>query len=396
MTYVRCKHLMKDCPTGGFNTQDRLIEWCGLMGGFLEELCIMCGKASSTELLGWAIASGFTPTCASYQVPIVRQALYRHLSIALVVDSPDHFNINPPNSPVCLLQWEILFKMLQGLQLQGCLRQVSKKMWVWGMRPYFIDAHAHVQRTMQRFGKTTFQECEVKCEEHTGEILAAVIANCVFPDERAKWQHLSEDPRIWFSFGCHPGTGEDPVQAGIKELCGHHRCVGVGECGLDQTYNIPLSRQIDVLQGHLSIALHLEKPIILHLRGKDKDSSEVYFTALEVLSRYLPRAFKIYLHAFGGDSEVSRVFLQAFPNTLFGISGLWWRTRKLANGITSIPLNKLAIETDSPYLPAPGNKIQSPWRVCRVAGVIGRRRNLPAAVVMEIARDNCAEFFGIH
>ena len=395
VTYLRCKHLLKNCSSGGFITQERLITWCALMGGLLDLFVKAANLNTPQELLDWAIANKLTPTSPSYEVPVVRVALYTHLAVALHLGDPQQdFSMTPPSSPVCLLQWEVVHKMYRALHMQTDLTSYAVlRSQATMMGPLFIDAHVHLDRTLNRLRMDRLPEGKT-CDSHQGEKLQFLISNCVFPDEWRTWQRTIEDPRVFLSFGCHPGVNKTPAEAGIVDFCHHPRCVAIGECGLDLTYNIPVGRQVAILRAHLVLARQLRKPVVLHLRSKEANQfQEVYHLALETLQEVLEVTHRVYLHSFSGDAETSRKWLRAFPNTLFGISGMWWKTRELSKGITSLPLTKITLETDSPYLPAPGDKFQHPHRICRIADAIGRRRNLPGAIVMEIARRNALRFF---
>ena len=74
-------------------------------------------------------------------------------------------------------------------------------------------------------------------------------------------------------------------------------CIAIGECGLDTTADIKLDEQVEAFKLQLKLAKELNKPVVIHLRGKTpEDTSVLYNQALDICKANLPRRHKLHLH----------------------------------------------------------------------------------------------------
>ena len=160
---------------------------------------------------------------------------------------------------------------------------------------------------------------------------------------------------------CRPMIGLHPEDlaadyhsklAGLKALLdsdraagGAHRYIGIGETGLDLYWDkTRLKEQIDSFCIQIEWALEYDLPIVIHSR----DSFEQLY---DVLSRYRDTSLKGIFHCFSG-SEAQAAALMEFGGFMFGIGGvLTYKKSALPSVLQHIPMDRVVLETDCPYLP---------------------------------------------
>ncbi len=158
---------------------------------------------------------------------------------------------------------------------------------------------------------------------------------------------IKKDKMIYGTFGIHPHeTGSDQVDKMtiIKAVKENNRIIGIGETGLDFFYNHSnRDRQISSFHAHIVASIELNKPIIIHSRDAEKET-------FEILSLYKNKNLKILMHCFTGSLEFSKKLLTL--DAFFSASGIitFKNSTDLQNTFKTIPIEKLLIETDSPFL----------------------------------------------
>lgn len=153
-------------------------------------------------------------------------------------------------------------------------------------------------------------------------------------------------PNLYYTAGIHPHSahGWDIHSLHLLETLAED-AVAVGECGLD--YNrmySPKEDQIRVFIAQLDLALASGLPVFLHERDAFQDF-------VGILKPYCLRGLKGVVHCFTGDTQEAKAYLDM--GLYIGVTG--WitdsrRNKKVLEALTTVPLDKLMIETDSPYL----------------------------------------------
>ena len=155
------------------------------------------------------------------------------------------------------------------------------------------------------------------------------------------------DKMIYGTYGIHPHeTVNNKVdkQTIIRSVSKNKKIIGIGETGLDFFYNYSdKERQISSFKAHIEASIELNKPIIIHSRDAEKET-------FEILSLYKNEKLKILMHCFTGSLEFSKKLLTL--DAFFSASGIitFKNSTDLQNTFKTIPLEKLLIETDSPFL----------------------------------------------
>ena len=158
---------------------------------------------------------------------------------------------------------------------------------------------------------------------------------------------VKKDSIIYGTYGIHPHETESNQvnkQTIINSVNENDKIIGIGETGLDFFYNHSnKQRQIDSFKEHIEAAIILKKPIIIHSRSAE---DETY----DILSAYKCKELKLLMHCFTGSLEFSKKLLSL--NAFFSASGIitFKNSVELQNTFKTIPLDKLLIETDSPFL----------------------------------------------
>ena len=155
------------------------------------------------------------------------------------------------------------------------------------------------------------------------------------------------DQMIYGTYGIHPHetqSNQVDKQTIIKCVNENKKIIGIGETGLDFFYNHSNKmKQINSFKTHIEASIDLNKPIIIHSRDAENDT-------FEILSSYKNKNLKILMHCFTGSLEFSKKLLTL--DAFFSASGIitFKNSTELQNTFKTIPLEKLLIETDSPFL----------------------------------------------
>lgn len=252
----------------------------------------------------------------------------------------------------------------------------------------FVDSHCHIN----------FPEFASELEP----ILDAMGANgvthalCVSVDLETLPQVLSvaeRFPNVYTSVGVHPDYqgGQEPDVARLVELAAHPRVVAIGETGLDY-YRLEgdLEWQRMRFRKHIRAALRTNKPLIIHTRAAAEDTLRI------MREERADRAGGV-MHCFTESREVAEAALAS--NFMISFSGIvtFKNAQALKDVARSVPLDRLLIETDSPYLaPVPKRgKTNQPAFVRYVAEEIGRLKGIPLESVGKATSENFFRLFKV-
>ncbi len=158
-------------------------------------------------------------------------------------------------------------------------------------------------------------------------------------------------PHIWAAVGLHPteaGLLSPELEADLDHLAQHPKVRAIGETGLD-FYWTPETRpaQYRALEFQHQLAQRQGRPLIFHIRSKESSQAEIEIA--DWLLKNRPSRFV--LHAFGGHPRLLEVGLEL--GAYFGIAGplTYKKNVDLREAAKQIPLNRLLVETDAPFLP---------------------------------------------
>ena len=203
---------------------------------------------------------------------------------------------------------------------------------------------------------------------------------------------VKKDKMIYGTYGIHPHETESnkvDKQTIIKCVNENEKIIGVGETGLDFFYNhSDRNRQIDSFKAHIEAAIELNKPIIIHSRNAEKET-------FQLLSLYKNMNLKILMHCFTGSLEFSKQLLTL--DAFFSASGIitFKNSIELQNTFKTIPLEKILIETDSPFLaPIPmRGKNNEPSYIKYTLEKLSSLRGIAVEKMSKITTDNFNKLF---
>ena len=200
-------------------------------------------------------------------------------------------------------------------------------------------------------------------------------------------------PQVYCSVGVHPHEAEDEGQsdpARLIELAGHEKVVGIGETGLDFYYeHSPRAAQARSFRAHIAAARKTGLPLIVHSRDADGETIDILREA------YDEAPFSGVIHCFTAGPELARAALEiGFYVSLAGIV-TFKNAQALRDTVAEVPLDRLLVETDSPYLaPVPKRgKTNEPAYVAFTAAALAEQRGIPAEALVAATGDNFFRLF---
>ena len=203
---------------------------------------------------------------------------------------------------------------------------------------------------------------------------------------------VKKDQMIYGTYGIHPhetATNLVDKQTIVRSVNDNEKIIGIGETGLDFFYNhSDRDRQMSSFNAHIEASIELNKPIIIHSRDSEKET-------FEILNSYKNKKLKILMHCFTGSLEFSKKLLTL--DAFFSASGIitFKNSTELQNTFKTIPLEKLLIETDSPFLapiPMRGKK-NEPSFIKYTLKKLSTLKKSTAEKMSEITTDNFNKLF---
>lgn len=197
---------------------------------------------------------------------------------------------------------------------------------------------------------------------------------------------------LYCAVGIHPSealkiTSEDYEE--MKRLCNCPKVVAIGECGLDYYWDKTfVEEQKIAFKKQIEIAVELEKALIVHDREAHKDCFDMLQDVKNV---------PVIMHCFSGSLEFAKKCVkQGFYIALGGVV-TFKNAKKMREVAKEVPLDKLLLETDAPYLtPEPfRGKRNEPAYVKFVAEKIAEIRGVSFDEIAEATTDNARKVFGI-
>lgn len=233
--------------------------------------------------------------------------------------------------------------------------------------------------------------------QHAGVNAQLVIA-CNLSEAKQAVQLCQQYPQLKCTAGVHPHDADQaPVDLidQLTELTASANVAAIGECGLDFNRNFSTpANQLKVFEQQLALAAQLKLPVYLHQR----DAFEPWLALIEQYQQHIPTLIS---HCFTGtEAELQQCLAH---NMYIGITG--WvcderRGQALQQAVTQLPLERLLIETDAPFLlprnitPKPKQSYNEPKYLPFVAQKIAEIKQVDVATVIEYSRANAQQVFG--
>jgi TatD DNase family protein len=199
---------------------------------------------------------------------------------------------------------------------------------------------------------------------------------------------------LWCTVGVHPHHAAEapiPTPEFLAELATHKRVIGIGESGLDYFYDkSPRDIQADNFRAHIRGARLAGVPLAIHARDADDDIATILRE-----ERDRGGDFAFLLHCFSSTRALAEAAIAL--DGYFSFSGIltFPKSHELRDIARDIPLDRLLVETDAPYLaPVPfrGKRNEPAW-VAHTAKVLGDIRGLPPTELADLTTTNFRRLF---
>lgn len=254
----------------------------------------------------------------------------------------------------------------------------------------FVDSHCHLDRLeWDKLGLTLPQVIANASAQQIEHMLCVCVSLAEFESMAAM---VSPYPMVSVSCGEHPLHQQDVIDPQqLLSYCQRPEVVAVGETGLDYFYSPETTQaQQQAFVSHIQVANQLKKPLIIHTRDARTD------TLALMRSHQADQAGGV-LHCFTENWEMARAAMDL--GFYISISGImtFRNADELRDVVRQIPLDRLLIETDSPYLaPVPfRGKTNQPAYVTAVAKAIADVKGISLEVLAQATTNNFYQLFSL-
>ena len=249
-----------------------------------------------------------------------------------------------------------------------------------------FDSHAHYTNS--------------EYDEDRGKLLAGLpekgvkyvlLASSSVETSRQSFEIATKYSYIYMAAGVHPGCAEETPKGYLKTIEGlarQKKVVAIGEIGLDYHYdNHNKSRQLEIFEEQLVLAKKLKLPVIIHSR----DATE---STLNMLKRYMPKGV---MHCFSASKETAKILIDMGLYISFTGVVTFKNARNSIDVLGSIPLERLLLETDCPYMaphPFRGQRCDSSM-IIHIAQKVAQIHGMDTQKILDITCENAVNLFQI-
>ncbi len=250
-----------------------------------------------------------------------------------------------------------------------------------------FDTHAHYDD--ERFNEDRDQLLSSLFE---GSVSHIINCGCDLKSSLTTIALAEKYPNLYAAIGVHAHEASDCTDgdlAKIAELYSHKKVVAVGEIGLDYHYDFsPRDRQIEVFTHQVKLANELDLPVIIHDREAHEDT-------LNIIREYRPKGV---VHCFSGSREMAEEIVKLGLYIGLGGAVTFKNARKPIEVAEYLPLDRLLLETDAPYMtPVPfrGQRCDSA-HIAYTAEKIAEVKGMDVQELIDACNNNAKDLFKIN
>lgn len=250
-----------------------------------------------------------------------------------------------------------------------------------------IDSHAHLND-----GRFADDHQQVIQRAREAGVEGIINVGYDLPSSQRAIDLAASYPELFATVGFHPHSAKffsEESYGDLVSLAQQMKVVAVGEIGLDYYYdNSPREQQQYAFRRQMELAEELNLPVVIHSREATQDT-------LQIIQEF-PNV-RCLLHCYSGSLETAEQYLAMGHYISIAGPVTFKNAARLQNVARNIPLERLLIETDCPYLaPEPmRGKRNEPAYVQFVAKKIAELHQVPLAEVIEHTKANTIQFFGL-
>lgn len=249
----------------------------------------------------------------------------------------------------------------------------------------YVDSHCHLD-----FPELAQNLPDILGRMEQNQVSHALVVSVNLPDWPRLMDLVAPQPNLYASVGVHPDYEDtpEPTVDELAKLAESPKVVAIGETGLDYfRLAEPLEWQRERFRTHIRASRKSGLPLIIHTRSASADT-------LRIMKEERADEYGGVMHCFTESWEVAQAAMEL--NFYISLSGIvtFKKAEDLHELARKLPLDRLLIETDSPYLaPVPHRgKINDPSKVMHVAEKIADLRGIPVA---QVATHSTYNFFNL-
>lgn len=265
-----------------------------------------------------------------------------------------------------------------------------------------IDTHSHLY--FPEF-KDDLEQVLDRCVEN--DVTALITVGVDVETSKISLELESSKVKFFSTIGIHPHeahkyASSESLQQAIAELeqiylKNPKKVIAVGECGLDYLEKDKKIRglQKQLFQAQINLAKKLNLPLIIHCRDDRSENPENVDAWLDVLE--MAGNYKGLLHCYSGTKEITQKALAANFLISFAATITYPKNEYLREAVKLIPLEKISLETDCPFLPPQSKRGQrnEPTTVAEIAKLIAELKEVNVQEIAKQTSDNVAQLFAI-
>jgi TatD DNase family protein len=271
-----------------------------------------------------------------------------------------------------------------------------------------IDSHAHLDS--ERYGGELLEVLTRAKAAGVGAVLSIGIGDgpaemqqalAICREFNGRAQSGTALPKLYASAGIYPHNAheaDDAALAKLDRLLAEPEVIACGEIGLDYYHEgsaHPVQKQVFIRQ--MEIAAARKRPIIIHTRGKEGDDSCWEDTLQLLAQHWAPTGLGGILHCFSGDlSHAERAMEMSFLISFAG-NLTYPKAQPLRDVAALIPMDRLLVETDAPFLAPLPNRGQrnEPAFVAHTAAALAELKGVSAEEMASVTTKNFERLFGL-
>ncbi len=246
----------------------------------------------------------------------------------------------------------------------------------------FIDTHCHLS-------KDDYDDIEQVLEDNRKVgVSPIIISGCTRESILESLEYGKMYSDVFVTIGYHPSEASITTEEDLKLLEDQLQLkfvIGVGEIGLDYHYGKEdKEKQIILFEKQLALAEKYQLPVVIHSRDATLDT-------ISILKKYSVTGV---IHCFSGSYETALEYIKM--GFILGIGGVvTFKNSKLGDVVSKIPIEKIVLETDSPYLtPTPyRGEVNSSKYIPLIAEKIASCKEISIEEVARITTDNAKRIF---
>jgi len=215
--------------------------------------------------------------------------------------------------------------------------------------PTLVDSHCHLD-----FPDFAAELPDVIARAHAAGV-ARMVTICTRLRQLPQVQAIADTyPSVFYAAGTHPMSAAEEPLTSVEELVAlsrHPKMVGLGETGLDYHYSAASAQvQKTSLRIHIQAAQETGLPLIIHARDADDDMAQILAAGMA------QRPFGCVMHCFSSGPALAAAALEmGFYLSMSGIAA-FPKSQDLRDIFKTAPLDRILLETDSPYLAPPPHR----------------------------------------